>query len=135
MRADLRTTSEAAILLLLVRVGFTVGSFAAVERCFERWFPQTTPSSSDPPPFVVAERVGAAVRAASRRLHGTTCLAETLAAAAMLRRRGLTSTRKIGVRAPADGVPLDAHAWLESHGALVVGDHADLGEYRILTTR
>jgi hypothetical protein len=133
MRADRWLVLEAAALVALVRAAFRLTSFAATRRLLERcaW------RRSDPPhataAAATAARVGAATRAAARRLPGTTCLVEALTAETMLRRRGVESTLHIGVRAPAPATPLDAHAWLECAGLVVVGDAADLAQYRILT--
>jgi hypothetical protein len=134
MRGDRALVVEAALLLLLIRVAFLLFPFQPIERALARWYPPRRRGSgvaSD----VMAQRVGAAVRTTGRRVPGATCLSEALAAETMLRARGVTSTRHIGVRAPAAGVPLDAHAWLEAHGAIVVGQQPDLADYRILTKR
>jgi hypothetical protein len=135
MRGDRPLGVEAATLLLLIRIAFLLLPFHTIERALARWYPRRRAASSRVAPASTAQRVGAAVRAAAQRVPGTTCLSEALAAETMLRARGVTSTRHIGVRAPAAGVPLDAHAWLEAHGAIVVGHQPDLGDYRILTKR
>ena len=121
------------MLLVLIRVSFRVASFAATERWLARGCRARGARSGDPPAAATAARVGAAVRAASRRLTGSTCLVEAMVAEAMLRRRGVASTLHIGVRAPNAVTPLDAHAWVECAGSIVVGDHANLTDYRILT--
>lgn len=48
------------------------------------------------------------------------CLAQALAARAMLRRRGIASMMHIGVARP-DATSLEAHAWLEAAGIGVTG--------------
>ena len=133
MRADRGTALEAAVLIVLIRASFRLASFAATLRWVGRGWRARDRASADPPDPMIARRVGAAVRAAARRLPGSTCLVEAVAAEAMLKRRGVPSTLHIGVRAPSDATPLDAHAWLECAGSIVVGDQADLIEYRILT--
>jgi hypothetical protein len=131
MRADRALAFEAAVVLLVVRAALRVCSFGTVERLLARWSRPwagrvATPASE-------SRRLGSAVRAIARRLPGTSCLAATLAAEAMLLRRGISSVRHIGVRPPSPGSPLDAHAWLECEGAIVVGEDVDLQKYRILT--
>jgi hypothetical protein len=81
-------------------------------------------------------RIAWAVTAAARRLPSrTTCLVEALAADAMLRRRGFASTLRIGVREPAAAVPLDAHAWVECEGSVVIGELANLSDYVVFSER
>ena len=46
----------------------------------------------------------------------------------MLRRRGLTSELRLGVRRPREG-KFQAHAWVECEGDIVVGDLDELAEY------
>ncbi|HYJ81678.1 MAG TPA: lasso peptide biosynthesis B2 protein [Allosphingosinicella sp.] len=48
------------------------------------------------------------------------CLAQALAARAMLRRRGIPSLMHVGVARSQD-VPFEAHAWLEAEGVGVTG--------------
>jgi len=86
---------------------------------------RATPSS--------AVAVAWAVTAVARRLPGcNTCLVKALATDVMLRRRGLSSTLHLGVRPPGLGT-LDAHAWIDSDGAVVMGALEDLGSYTVLS--
>jgi hypothetical protein len=72
------------------------------------------------PPTV--ERIAWAVRAAGRFIPGgTNCLVRALATQSLLGRYGYRSALRIGVRKAADG-GLAAHAWLESAGAVVIGE-------------
>lgn len=64
--------------------------------------------------------IGWAVATAARRIPAATCLTQALAAQYLLRRRGLEADLRIGV-ARAAGEPLEAHAWVESRGQVVVG--------------
>ena len=122
-------TLEAAALIAITRAAFRVTSFAATARLLARLAPSRRRNA---PTGDTVARVRAAVGAASRRLRGSTCLVQALAAEAMLRRRGIASTLHIGVRPPAADTALDAHAWLEAAGAVVVGDQAGLSDYRAL---
>jgi len=68
-----------------------------------------------------ARSVSRLLARAERRLPWkTTCLVAALAARAMLRRRGMDSVLRFGVRRGADG-RLGAHAWLEAGGGIVCG--------------
>jgi hypothetical protein len=72
-----------------------------------------------------------AVGAAGRRITGTTCLIEALAADTMLRRRGHQPLLRIGVRQGEHSL-LDAHAWVECDGQVVMGEVPQLTDYAIL---
>ena len=72
----------------------------------------------NPPP---AERIAWAIRVVSRYLPGTrNCLVQSLAAQAMLARRGYASQLRIGVAKDEEG-RLKAHAWVECEGKIVIG--------------
>jgi hypothetical protein len=77
-------------------------------------------------------RVAWAVETAARAVPRATCLSQALAADAMLRRAGRTPTLRIGVA--KEGGSLEAHAWLELDGSVLVGDH-DLHRYTPLEPR
>ncbi len=65
-------------------------------------------------------------RAARRLPWHSTCLVMALAARAMLRRRGIASVMRFGMRRGEDG-QLEAHAWLEAGGGVVCGGPAAEG--------
>lgn len=62
----------------------------------------------------------AVTRIASYFPGSAMCLAQALAARAMLRRRGIGSILHVGV-ARSDAASLEAHAWLEAAGVEVTG--------------
>jgi hypothetical protein len=65
---------------------------------------------------------------------GTTCLAEALVVEAMLRRHGHAPILKIGVKHPQSSErSLEAHAWVECDGVVVVGKVPEIGDYAALT--
>ena len=78
-----------------------------------------------------ADRLAWAVRAVARRLPTPWrgCLPQAVAVRAMLARRGLPARLVIGVRRTAAAGPLEAHAWVESDGRVVVGWLADLPSF------
>lgn len=85
------------------------------------------PSSGERPPRGsdgegrIAADVGWAVtRTAAYLPFPALCLAQALAARAMLRRRGIGSVLHVGVARPG-GAAFEAHAWLEAAGAEVTG--------------
>ena len=68
------------------------------------------------------DRIAWAVRVASRVVpDGSNCLVRALATGIMLKRYDYPSELKIGVMKPVGG-RLEAHAWLESGGIVVIGD-------------
>lgn len=68
------------------------------------------------------ERIVWAVMAAANLVPGgSNCLVRALAAEVMLGRYGYPAELRFGVASPAAG-GFKAHAWLESDGAVVIGD-------------
>ena len=121
--ADRRLLAETALLMVRVRAALWIRPFAALRESLDRSRGSRRASSHDP------DRVAWAVAAIARRLPGMTCLVQSLAADALLRRRGYQPELHIGVRARGAAVPLDAHAWVECDGRVVVGEVHDLAEY------
>lgn len=80
-----------------------------------------SPLRSDPTPGE-ADRVGWAVASAARFVPGATCLPQALAAEFLLRRRGHPAGLRLGVAKDERG-HVEAHAWVESYGHVVIGDH------------
>jgi hypothetical protein len=63
-----------------------------------------------------------AVPSAARFVPEATCLTQALAATALLEQGGQTAQLKFGVRRARDK-SLEAHAWVECDGKIVVGGH------------
>lgn len=72
-------------------------------------------------PAAAASQVGDAVASAARFVPGARCVAQSLAAQAMLVRRGVPSALQFGFRRAEDG-SVEGHAWLEATGRIVAGD-------------
>lgn len=122
-----RLLLEAVMLLALVRLGLRLLPFRAVRGLLARFGAGagTAAAGAD-----VTRRVLWAVNAASRPA-GVTCLPRALAAHTLLARRGLASDLRIGVtRRP--GSPLEAHAWVEAGGGVLIGDLPDLARFKPL---
>jgi Transglutaminase-like superfamily len=130
---DRRVVAEAAVLLLLVRAGLSILPFNALRRGL-RYYAGPARQTG-----VVSEehvrRVAWAVTAVALRLPvRTTCLVESLAADAMLRRRGCACDLRFGVRRPQEGSGrFPAHAWIEHRGVVVLGDVDGLRDYAVLS--
>jgi hypothetical protein len=124
--ADWARLGEAFVLLVCVRAGLRLLSFAELNRRLDVWArTSTVPADS-------RVRIAWAVGAVTRRLPGTKCLAEALTACAMLRRHGHDATLCIGARHAA-APTLVAHAWVECDGEVVVGNVAEIEDYAVLT--
>src|SRR5438445_4686679 len=68
-----------------------------------------------------ATRIAWAVERMSRAVPGArSCLVQALAAQVLLARRGHEACVRIGVARPPDG-SLEAHAWVEGDGAVLLG--------------
>lgn len=132
--ADQSLVLEAAMLLVAARLGIIALRFSALRRALGRGVRMMGSSPARTPALPVA-RVGWAIAAAARRLpFRSTCLLESLAADAMLRRRGYASEIRFGVRPPSGG-QLAAHAWVEHEGAVVFGAVHEQPGYSVLSTR
>lgn len=127
--ADRRLLAETGLLLVLARIGLWVVPFPVLRRALDG----SRPARRAPRPEF-PDRVAWAVAALARRLPGMTCLVQSLAAHALLQRRGLRPALHIGVRGRGSGAAwsLDAHAWVECDGRVVAGEVTDLAEYGVL---
>lgn len=128
--ADRWLVIEAAVLLSTVRLGIAGLQFSVLRGALDRVL-CVVPPYRRRKPSPAMERLAWAVAAASRRLpFRSTCLVESLAVDAMMRRRGYASEIRFGVRPPNGGV-LAGHAWVECDGAVVFGS---LQDYSALST-
>ncbi|MBN1834590.1 MAG: lasso peptide biosynthesis B2 protein [Spirochaetales bacterium] len=118
---------RALLLVLGLRIALVVLPFGAFKRRVARagresarpWERERVPVGT----------VTWAVLAASRRVPGSTCLVQAIAARALLRRYGYQARLRLGV-AKGDPDRLTAHAWLEHEGRIVIGGPESGGRYR-----
>ena len=129
-RGDRWLVVEAILLTGFVQAGLRMLSFATLIRLLavaKRFRRRSRPRPS---------RIAWAVDAAARLLPGRTCLTDALAADVMLCRCGYRSLLRIGVKKRSGGAgPLEAHAWVESDGSIVVGEMETLDDYWRLSNR
>jgi hypothetical protein len=111
----------ASILLLLPTIGAALRligfnrSRALLERCAPP-IPRTGATGGPPGARDTAQRIARLVAiAASRGAYRATCLRQSLALWWLLKRRGINTQLRIGVR--KEGGALQAHAWVEHAGA------------------
>jgi hypothetical protein len=79
------------------------------------------------------DRIAWAVGLCSRRVAEPTCLAQALAAVLLLKHVGHDGHLRIGV-AKDEGGKLQAHAWVESNGRVVVGGITALSHFTVLSS-
>jgi Transglutaminase-like superfamily len=110
--------------LVAMRVGLWTMPYARVRRLAD-WMAGAGGSSlrvDDADAKPSRERIGWAVATVSRVVpDGINCLVRAMATEVMLKRFGYESTLKFGVVKPSEG-QLEAHAWLESDGIVVIGE-------------
>ena len=127
MRAVIKFIRQpAAQKLLTLEATVTVIGVVVVLRLlpYSRWRDalSSAPAAANPSPATVAKarQVGQAVSAVARNLPGRPqCLAQALAARAMLKRRGIASELNLGVN--KDRAAINAHAWLAVGRQIVTG--------------
>lgn len=121
--------ARAAILLGAIRLGLWLLPF----RTFRRLLDRVTHAPHRPGTLdrrqASPEQVVWAVTTASRYLPGArTCLVRALAAQVLLARRGHPTRLRIGV-AKGEAGQLEAHAWVEKDGKVLIGGTDDLARY------
>jgi len=112
---DRRLLVRSVLLVAAARLALWTLPFNVVRRLFARRARQS------PAPYPTTERIGWAISVAKRFVPKGNCLPQALAAELLLTRGGYPVELRIGVAKTHDG-QLEAHAWVESGGRLVVGD-------------
>jgi hypothetical protein len=120
----LRDLSPGDWLLLLRAFPLTVGIRLAVRlvpfRLLRRYVHSHRRAPRPGAPSV--DRIAWAVLASARRVPDASCLTQALVAETLLHRAGHEAVFHLGVARPTDGAEgLEAHAWVESGGRVVVG--------------
>jgi hypothetical protein len=118
--ADRRLLIQAAWLLSVVRLGLWLLPFERLRRFLARSTAVTCQVST--------EKITWAMSVVGRYIPLATCLAQALATQVLLVRCGRPASLRIGV-ARGGGRRLQAHAWVESEGRIVLGDLEDLAHY------
>ena len=113
-----RLLLQAAPLVAAVRVALWILPFRIWRRPFAHTLRSLTPASSHRRHRM--EHVAWAVERASRIVPRASCLTQALATQVLLARAGYPSQLRIGVARGARQ-DLEAHAWVESGGRLVIG--------------
>jgi hypothetical protein len=125
---------QAMVVVGLIRVGLWIMPFRMVTRILSVLTRRDVPDSlgetiaSRDPDYKVAWRI----KMVSRWIPGATCLTQALATQLLLRRRGQVSDLRIGV-AKGESGKLEAHAWVELNGRVIIGKLPDLYRYINIT--
>ncbi len=119
--------------MALVWTGLRLLRFPTLRRILDRYAGSSTTGNAGQAHSSATSPVRWAITAVAARFPSATCLVQALAADAILRRRGLTSELRIGVRVRGNSdVPFEAHAWVECGGAVVTGAIEDLSDFKVL---
>jgi hypothetical protein len=123
--ADRRLLLEAGWQLVRTRVALWVGPAFTEARLLD---PRRSTARE---PTQSVDRLAWAVGAVARRLPAPfrTCLPQALAVCVMARRRGIQARLMIGVRREPGTSAVEAHAWAECAGRVIVGWRDDLASY------
>ncbi len=124
-RPERQALLQGLVLLPTTAVALRIVGFRRWQAALSR-LAQREETESDFPEVSVqrAQRITKMVQAASRHgLWHTSCLEESLVVWWLLRRRGIPSDLRIGVRKTASA--LQAHAWVELRGT-ALNDHEDV---------
>jgi hypothetical protein len=112
--AERRLVIEALSLIAAVRLGLCLLPYPVFRRLLERVRPRR-PGRTMP-----VERLVWSVEAAARRIPGASCLTRAFAGRLLLMRYGHPALVHVGVRKTEHG-RVEAHAWVESGDAVVIG--------------
>jgi Transglutaminase-like superfamily len=127
-RSDRWLVLEAVGLTAAVWIGVSVLRYAAVRRILDACTRIPGAAGGDEP-RARAHRICWATSAVAARFAGATCLVQALTAETMMRRRGLVPVVRLGIRMRRSPTPLEAHAWLEYDGVVVLGAIEHLADF------
>jgi Transglutaminase-like superfamily len=128
--SDRKLLMKAIVLLWVVRIGLWLLPFQRLQNLLA-WTTGNITVASEPDTELV-QKITLSVKRMSRYVPVSTCLARALVTVALLEEAGLPASLRIGV-ARSDARKLEAHAWVESNGKVVIGgSHADLSRFTVL---
>ena len=128
-RADQRLLLETVFLVWAVRLGLWLLPFRTVASLLRRIVPATPRPKEEIQDFI--DHATRIITVASRLAPRATCLTQALTAQVLVSRHGYEARLYIGVAKDREG-RLEAHAWVESDGRIVVGDCVDLSHFTAL---
>jgi Transglutaminase-like superfamily len=125
-RRDRRLLLTSIGCLWTARLGLWLLPFQTVRRLIAKFSPPKLISSKETSSNV--ERIAWAVAVASCYVPAATCLTQALAGQILLAQHGEPALLQIGVAKNEAGA-LQAHAWVESRGRIVIGASPELFRY------
>lgn len=117
---------RSAALLGTIKVGLWIVPFRRM--CI---FLAKTKKSGNNKVQIPSERITWAVAVANHYLIAASCLPTAMTTQVLLARCGHSSHLRIGISRSEDG-QLEAHAWVESCGKIVIGNLPDISRYAVL---
>lgn len=111
--------------VLTVRLGLMFFSLPALRQIIAV---DRRPMLAGPPNPAALKRTVWAVKAVSHRVPGATCLTQALAAQKLLALQRIPVELCIGVAKSVNGI-LEAHAWLERDGKVLIGRSPDFQRF------
>ena len=128
--ADLMLLAEAGVVVVGIRLALWLVEFGRLRAVLDKL--ASNRGVEEPAAAAEVPKVVWAVGAVSRRVPGATCLTQAMATRWMLERRRVPATLRIGVgRSPERTI--EAHAWLECQGRIIIGE-AEAGRYKAFDT-
>lgn len=120
---------EATLLLLVVRLGLWLLPFDQLRKLLFRKKGTESQGPRMPPQSV--KSITSGVTLMSRYVPAATCLTRALVTLVLLEKYGHVGRLRIAVAKDAVG-KLEAHAWVESQGHIVIGSRTDLSRFTVL---
>jgi hypothetical protein len=133
-RQDRRLVLEAASLMTLAGIGLRFFRLRTIQRLLDRYVESYSTQTHSPPEPNAIDRVHWAVTAVARRVPKATCLVQALTADALLRRRQVACELRMGMRIRGNSAAnIEAHAWVECNGVVVIGGIDTLSTFEPFT--
>lgn len=120
---------SALVLLAVAKLGLAVLPFRSLVKVLDKLGRTVRYSSSCDPSL--PDRIAWAVEKAGGQVPTAKCLCRALAGQVLFSWHGIPSSLRIGVLKKSES-ELEAHAWVESEGRVLVGELADLSRYVLL---
>lgn len=118
---------QAVLLLNGIRLSLKFCHFRVWQPLLRQDSPSAAPQSIQPSALSLS-RIVWAVNVASRFSPGVQCLARALTTRLLLHQYGYEAHIRLGAKLAESG-QFQAHAWVESQGAVVIGQLSDLSTY------
>lgn len=126
--SDRQVLFSAFVLVILIKLGLKFLSFPQLLRILDRLSQPSRRRRS--PAALTIDRITWLVTISANLVPGhTKCLVRALTAQVFLKRHQHPCELRIGVTRPDSNGNLEAHAWIESQGQIILGDLPDLAKY------